>query len=299
MARHKRKSKKALETDLGSVAQLVAFIGVLIAVGSIISFLNAHSDAAILGLFALLAVGGLWLLRRAAVHRRFERHFQEMLTKHEHALLSCYRQSIYQDPFGNRVDARWKRDIDTFLRTQVVLDETVFVPWRKTETGQRVAKRVDQIIEVKAKAAQEAPTITVSVMDLRPLEYERLCADLLRRRGWEIQMTPPTGDGGADFVAQKHAHRVVVQCKRYAKPVGNTAVQEVNSAVRLYSGTVACVVAPNGFTSQARREAFALNIRLLDHDDLQAFADQIEAGSLHEHDGRTEHGPAPGVRKSR
>ncbi|WP_420794398.1 restriction endonuclease [Sphingosinicella microcystinivorans] len=100
---------------------------------------------------------------------------------------------------------------------------------------------------------------------------------MLHHCGWSVQMTPATRDGGADFVAEKGRHRLVAQCKRYAQPVGNKAVQEVHSAVRLYHGTIACVIAPMGFTSQARREAHGLSVTLLHHSALKAFAEKFDA----------------------
>lgn len=96
------------------------------------------------------------------------------------------------------------------------------------------------------------PLARVDTSELTPLEYERHCADLLKAKGWTVQMTPATRDGGADFFVEKHEWRMVVQSKRYAQPVGNKAVQEVTPALLLYNGNVACVAAPTGFTRQAQ-----------------------------------------------
>lgn len=123
------------------------------------------------------------------------------------------------------------------------------------------------------------PLAVVNVWELSPTDYERYCASLLERYQWRIQMTPATRDGGADFIATKGPHRMVVQCKQYTKPVGNKAVQEVTSAVRLYKGSLACVVAPVAFTAQAKREAFGLNVHLLHHTDLSNFAAKLEAAT--------------------
>jgi restriction system protein len=115
----------------------------------------------------------------------------------------------------------------------------------------------------------------IDTADLTPIEYERHCAEILQQHGWDIQLTQATRDGGADFIAEKADVRLVVQCKRYNHPVGNKAVQEITSAVRLYGGNVACVVAPNGYTRQAQNEATGLSVHLLHHSALPAFADKL------------------------
>lgn len=119
------------------------------------------------------------------------------------------------------------------------------------------------------------PLNGIDANSLTPIEYERYCADLLTAKGCVVQMTPTTRDGGADFVAEKQDCRLVVQCKRYGQPVGNKAVQEVTSALLLYSGNVACVVAPKGFTRQAQHEAHAQRVELLHHSALAAFAERL------------------------
>ena len=113
--------------------------------------------------------------------------------------------------------------------------------------------------------------------NLTPVEYERHCGAFLEQDGWDVCYTPASGDGGADFIAEKCGIRLIAQVKNYSKPVGNKAVQEANSAVRLYNGTSACVIAPRGFTPQAQREAQTLGIELLHHTELAVFAiDLIE-----------------------
>ena len=44
---------------------------------------------------------------------------------------------------------------------------------------------------------------------------------------------------------------LVAQCKRFAKPVGNKAVQEVVAGLKFYKANIGVVIAPNGFTNSA------------------------------------------------
>ena len=69
-------------------------------------------------------------------------------------------------------------------------------------------------------------------------------------------------------MAERDGIRLVVQCKRYGKPVGNAAVQEVAAAARYWDADRAAVVSNAGFTAAARKLAGATNVLLLHHDDL-------------------------------
>ncbi len=69
-------------------------------------------------------------------------------------------------------------------------------------------------------------------------------------------------------MAVRAGFRLVVQCKRLSKPVGNAAVQEVAAALRYWSGDRAAVVSNAGFTPAARRLAQATGVLLLHHDAL-------------------------------
>jgi len=66
--------------------------------------------------------------------------------------------------------------------------------------------------------------------DISPIEFEQCCADYLGLKGWNAATTGRSGDQGADVVARKASHLLVVQCKKYSRPVGNKAVQEVIAA---------------------------------------------------------------------
>ena len=79
---------------------------------------------------------------------------------------------------------------------------------------------------------------------------------------------PASGDQGADIVAEQAGIRLVVQCKRYGRPVGNGAVQEIAAAMRYWSADRAAVVSNAGFTPAARKLAAATGVLLLHHDAL-------------------------------
>ena len=78
-------------------------------------------------------------------------------------------------------------------------------------------------------------------------------------------------------MAVRDGLRLIVQCKRLAKPVGNAAVQEAAAALRYWAGDRAAVVSNAGFTPAARRLAAATGVLLLHHDAL----DDIDLASAY------------------
>lgn len=89
-------------------------------------------------------------------------------------------------------------------------------------------------------------------MQLSAVEFEKFCALLLDRHGWEVQTTKTTGDYGADILARRGRVRMVVQCKRHAAAVGVSAVQEVHAALSFYGAQRSAVMTTRGFTRAAQ-----------------------------------------------
>ena len=95
------------------------------------------------------------------------------------------------------------------------------------------------------------------------LEYENYCADLLREQGFtHVEITPGSGDFGADILAQKDGISYAFQCKYYDKPVGVHAVQEIYAGRDFYGCMVGAVITNCEFTAPARELADRLNILL-------------------------------------
>lgn len=94
--------------------------------------------------------------------------------------------------------------------------------------------------------------------------YERRVAAWMAKNGWEVTLTPPSGDFGADVLARDPSgHLWAVQAKAWQKAVGVSAVQEVTSARLYYHAHRAAVVAQHGFTPAARSLAARTGVRLI------------------------------------
>ncbi|MGH7050198.1 MAG: restriction endonuclease [Acetobacteraceae bacterium] len=105
--------------------------------------------------------------------------------------------------------------------------------------------------------------------NMSPIDFERCCADYLGLTGWDARTTKGSGDQGADVIARKANHLLVVQCKKYQKPVGNKAVQEVIAARAYQRATAAAVVSNQTYTRAARELAEKAGVLLLHFTDLR------------------------------
>ncbi len=90
------------------------------------------------------------------------------------------------------------------------------------------------------------------------------CARKMRRRLWLfVRRIGRTGDFGADITARGlFLSKIVVQCKRYSKPVGVKAVQEVHAAREYYHASRAAVATNSTFTRAARELAKRCGVEL-------------------------------------
>ncbi len=101
-----------------------------------------------------------------------------------------------------------------------------------------------------------------------PYAFEAYCAALLDRAGWDAEVVGGSGDQGADVIARRRHESIVLQCKLYARPVGNRAVQEAHAGRGMHETELAAVVAPAGFTRAAHAAAEQLDVQLLAPSDL-------------------------------
>jgi HJR/Mrr/RecB family endonuclease len=98
--------------------------------------------------------------------------------------------------------------------------------------------------------------------------FEARLAALFAAMGWAVEATGRRGDFGADLVVEGGGERVVVQAKRYGRPVGIEAVQQAIGATRHYDADGAMVVTTAVCTPAARSLAASNGVRLVERDEL-------------------------------
>jgi hypothetical protein len=129
-------------------------------------------------------------------------------------------------------------------------------------------------LEPPAASGRRRPPLK-DMTDMSGEEFERYLADLLRRLGWKVNLTPASRDGGVDLVATKVdvtgvEERLLIQCKNHTAPVGVDVVRELQGVLEgTAKGVVAC---PSGFTADATAFARARGIQLWDGDHLDRLA---------------------------
>tara|TARA_Y200000002_G_C22642671_1_gene647743 strand:- start:199 stop:1440 length:1242 start_codon:yes stop_codon:yes gene_type:complete len=105
--------------------------------------------------------------------------------------------------------------------------------------------------------------------NMDPFQYEIFCAEKFKENDWEAYATQGSSDQGVDVVAKKGKKVLVAQCKKFSKPVGNKAVQEVVAGMKFYDANAGIVIAPNGFTNSAEKLAAANKIKLIHHSQIK------------------------------
>ena len=111
---------------------------------------------------------------------------------------------------------------------------------------------------------------------MRPEEFEDLVAEIFRRDGYEVKVTPRTRDGGKDIIASFNKNGIpyllYIECKRFTEKhkVGVEIVQRIFGTQTADRVGKSVVVTSSTFSRDARRFAEEQNhmIDLLDYDDL-------------------------------
>lgn len=100
-------------------------------------------------------------------------------------------------------------------------------------------------------------------------EFEQFMAKVLRDSGYAVESTPLSGDQGVDILLGTDDGKIAVQLKRYTRPVGNKAVQEVLAGRVHYAAQEAWVITTSSFTKSAVELARSTNVRLIDGNELR------------------------------
>ncbi|MFJ6414367.1 restriction endonuclease [Terribacillus saccharophilus] len=100
--------------------------------------------------------------------------------------------------------------------------------------------------------------------------FEFYLAQLYKSRGYSVKITPGSGDYGADLLITKNKEYRAIQAKRYNKPVGVRAVQEVIAAKVYYECNAGTVISNNNYTKNAITMANKTGIELIGRNELMS-----------------------------
>ncbi len=100
------------------------------------------------------------------------------------------------------------------------------------------------------------------------LQFEHYLAAFFEQRGYTIEITPATGDFGADLVLRSRTECIVVQAKRWNSKIGVSAVQEISTARHFYGADSALLITNSSLTKSAEELARRANVTVWDRSTL-------------------------------
>ena len=194
---------------------------------------------------------------------------QASVEQHFDVLVNKRIQLCREDAYGNTIDAGWRKEMEYFA-------ERVVAPLLSSTDARRLMgdpeRHLFNIIgkTIEEKSIELAQSFQESGFSdqMSGTDYEVFCCKILLRQGWKARVTSASNDQGVDLVAEKDSFLLAIQCKRYSKPVGNSAVQEVVAGKGFYNLDHAIVVSSAGFTRSAKELASSHGVLLLHHSDL-------------------------------
>src|SRR5260370_22506117 len=118
--------------------------------------------------------------------------------------------------------------------------------------------------------------------DMPARKFEELVAELFKSKGYEVQLTPATRDGGLDIYAIRRDELgtalVVIECKRYAadRKVGVGVVRGLYGVVEEKAATKGIIATTSYFSADAKQLHSRLEYRLAlaDYDRLCAMLEE-------------------------
>lgn len=271
MARRKQKHLIPPQTAFG----LLVVVGVLWILAKVLQNAPSGSGNAI-GLVILIVVVGITafpivrLIRRASARKALLEKVRATTDQQLEPLLRRRAQLVRLDPYGKPQHDKWTKEIGYFIAQHIqpllTASEQASLARNHTEVSEIIGNRVEA-------AQRTQPAFQTFSDDMTPAEFETFCAEELRRVGWDARVTMRSRDQGVDVIAEKGGRRVVLQCKLYARPVGNKSVQEATAARAHEQADFGIVVSNNRYTDAAEQLAATNRVLLLHYRDLQNLDD--------------------------
>ena len=201
-------------------------------------------------------------LLRSFNNKNYQRRF---VKKHFKVISSAYRNSVTANSFGKKNYKKFYIDLIDFIKENSSFIQQLERMERQLTWGDPEDSSIIEILEDEMKKN----TAKLEYSDqMDPYEYEHFCAEQFNNNNWKAKATQGSSDQGVDVIATKNNITLVAQCKRFKKPVGNKAVQEIVAGIKYYQANKGVVIAPNGFTKSAEKLAEANQILLIHHSEI-------------------------------
>jgi HJR/Mrr/RecB family endonuclease len=137
----------------------------------------------------------------------------------------------------------------------------------------------DDVIDINAELIRYLARHPEKMREMNPRKFEELIAELFKDKGYEVELTPRTRDGGLDIRAFRRSDigtcLTLVECKRYAanSPVSVKIVRGLYGVTESERATMGLIATTSYFTSSAKsfQAQNQYRIQLADFDMLKSW----------------------------
>lgn len=199
-----------------------------------------------------------------------DKNIKKVKHKHISTFVSLFADIIEQSSYGNDLDIGKDLYFEALAMNNIHVNSVEFDRLLAKEMKQRQADDFEQKLK-----RSHSDRIDIEYIDsLDGFEFEEFCKELFERMGYHSEITPKSGDQGADLIIKKSGTTTAVQTKNYSNKVSNKAVQEVIGAIKYYDCDNGMVVTNAEFTKSAQSLALRNNIELVNREQLVSWLDK-------------------------
>src|SRR5665647_263735 len=159
-------------------------------------------------------------LNQARYLENAKHKIKALVAEHLQTLARKRKQGIIFDDYGGYDASKWNKECQYFWK-KIVLpkltpDECAAVlKYGLSELATELIEEPARLEGKRISGKKEQNGLSYDD-NMSPLDYERFCAAILTRQGWDCSLTKASGDQGVDILAKKRKHLLVVQCKKYS-----------------------------------------------------------------------------------
>lgn len=145
--------------------------------------------------------------------------------------------------------------LDHFAKSYLGPIDQVWTP--KIKIPQKTIEVVRLVDQELVRRLAKQPS---DLYRLLPRDFEKLIAELFRDRGWTVELTKQTRDGGSDIIAVRgdvnSQVKLLIEAKRYGpdKPVGVGIVRQLYGVRQLRHASKAVLATTSYFSDDAYKE---------------------------------------------
>jgi len=136
----------------------------------------------------------------------------------------------------------------------------------------RLLRKLSKSQKTLETTFEEGKRETSTLLDLSPIEFEKLVSELLKAMGFKTQITKASHDGGIDVIAILDkpiiGGKYVIQCKRYKNTVPVKVIREPYGVMQSEKANKGILITTSDFSSDGYKFASDKQIELINREKL-------------------------------